>query len=548
MAADWNTRGTTDHSIFEVYAEGEQKKALTAAAKKRARADLLRRSNFYTGTLPLPPSSFDLPVQDEAVMLRIAQAYELIRRFGRVLHVKAFLLEDFARALTLHEQTPMLSAVHVALLRTVSAELEVGDTMIDSLSWGLLDSHNWPELLRKFLLRYAFEEPENDASALTTAIHLQDTEYESLPVRQKVSALELLISHVVGTEIVRGDLGGTPDFESEDLCNQCKEGGDLLCCETCPTVYHIGCTTPPLLELPEEEWYCPECESKRTPGASSAELVDDEAPGMRLYNLGSDRLFRQYYYVGRRIFVETIDNKVVYYSSKEQLDALLTVFEDSRDKEERRLRRRITSHYETIVKHMEFTTEQTKAKMEGADAMAEHAVDLAPNGKQYAIDEYAACSEDAEDAFTVWRRENKDLLSEPEYRQGVKADAESATAAAEAAAAAVAAEESMARMSMEITAELTGATIEELQAKKARLLKEKKVEVKEATNEVTIAMGEEAEQNSWGSILDPLAYPIAPGKARDLTAPRTNDARNCRVFPPFFRSLLPAMPSRVHAL
>ena len=291
VAADPNTRGTADHSIFEAYVEAERKKAPTEAAKKRSRTDLLRRSNLLTGALPLPPSSFDLPVQDTVLALRIAQAYEMIRRFGRILHVKAFLLEDFARALTLFEQTPLLSAVHVALLRTISAELEVGDTMIDSLCWGLLDNHTWPELLRKFLLRYATD--ESDAGALSTAIFLQDSEYKELTMLQKLEAMELLISHVCGTQLVRDDLGGVPDFESDDFCKQCKTGGDLLCCETCPTVYHIGCTNPPLSELPEDDWFCPECENNRTPGASNAELQDDGSFGQRLYHLGSDRLFRQ---------------------------------------------------------------------------------------------------------------------------------------------------------------------------------------------------------------------------------------------------------------
>ncbi len=35
--------------------------------------------------------------------------------------------------------------------------------------------------------------------------------------------------------------------------------GDLLCCETCSAVYHLGCVDPPLAEVPEEDWHCSIC-------------------------------------------------------------------------------------------------------------------------------------------------------------------------------------------------------------------------------------------------------------------------------------------------
>ena len=35
--------------------------------------------------------------------------------------------------------------------------------------------------------------------------------------------------------------------------------GDLLCCETCSAVYHLGCVDPPLAEVPEDDWHCSIC-------------------------------------------------------------------------------------------------------------------------------------------------------------------------------------------------------------------------------------------------------------------------------------------------
>jgi len=35
--------------------------------------------------------------------------------------------------------------------------------------------------------------------------------------------------------------------------------GDLLCCEKCPAVYHLGCLVPALTEVPTGSWFCPVC-------------------------------------------------------------------------------------------------------------------------------------------------------------------------------------------------------------------------------------------------------------------------------------------------
>ena len=44
-----------------------------------------------------------------------------------------------------------------------------------------------------------------------------------------------------------------------EYCRICKDGGDLLCCDTCPSSYHAYCLSPALEEVPEGEWNCPRC-------------------------------------------------------------------------------------------------------------------------------------------------------------------------------------------------------------------------------------------------------------------------------------------------
>ena len=51
---------------------------------------------------------------------------------------------------------------------------------------------------------------------------------------------------------------GPNDFHNE-FCKVCNDGGELLCCDSCPAAYHTFCLNPPLKDVPEEEWMCPRC-------------------------------------------------------------------------------------------------------------------------------------------------------------------------------------------------------------------------------------------------------------------------------------------------
>jgi chromodomain-helicase-DNA-binding protein 4 len=56
------------------------------------------------------------------------------------------------------------------------------------------------------------------------------------------------------------------DDEHMEFCRVCKEGGELLCCDSCPNGYHLQCLDPPLEEPPDEEWTCPRCTCEPMPG------------------------------------------------------------------------------------------------------------------------------------------------------------------------------------------------------------------------------------------------------------------------------------------
>ena len=56
---------------------------------------------------------------------------------------------------------------------------------------------------------------------------------------------------------------GIQEQEEDDhmeFCRVCKDGGELLCCDACPSAYHTHCLNPPLKTIPDGDWHCPRCD------------------------------------------------------------------------------------------------------------------------------------------------------------------------------------------------------------------------------------------------------------------------------------------------
>ncbi|NXS57841.1 TRI66 protein, partial [Brachypteracias leptosomus] len=54
-------------------------------------------------------------------------------------------------------------------------------------------------------------------------------------------------------------------IENEDFCAVCLNGGELLCCDHCPKVFHLSCHVPALLSFPVGEWVCTLCRNPAKP-------------------------------------------------------------------------------------------------------------------------------------------------------------------------------------------------------------------------------------------------------------------------------------------
>ncbi|KAL3841518.1 hypothetical protein ACJMK2_019652 [Sinanodonta woodiana] len=72
---------------------------------------------------------------------------------------------------------------------------------------------------------------------------------------------ELNPSSLPGFNLYNLDVQHDPNDPSEDYCAVCHNGGDLLCCDRCPKVFHLQCHIPVINSSPstQDNWYCTLC-------------------------------------------------------------------------------------------------------------------------------------------------------------------------------------------------------------------------------------------------------------------------------------------------
>ena len=75
---------------------------------------------------------------------------------------------------------------------------------------------------------------------------------------------------------------GIQEQEEDDhmeFCRVCKDGGELLCCDACPSAYHTHCLNPPLSNIPDGDWHCPRCDV-----SPDFPVLDEGAVSLQLIN------------------------------------------------------------------------------------------------------------------------------------------------------------------------------------------------------------------------------------------------------------------------
>ncbi|KAK2580560.1 hypothetical protein KPH14_007689 [Odynerus spinipes] len=304
--------------------------------------------------LILPKSSDDLLVPKELVMPSLS-IYEVLRHFRTLVRLSSFRFEDFCAALMCEDQTNLLAEIHIMLIKALLREEDSQQTHFgpldqkDSVNVSLyfVDSMTWPEVLRS----YVESDKSFDQSVLQV---LTASEYPFTSTEDRIKILQFLTDQFLITNPVREDLLHEGNMHYDDHCRVCHRLGDLLCCETCPAVFHLECVEPPLVDVPTEDWQCSTCKAHKVTGVADC-IPDVEKNGSlcRQEHLGFDRHGRKYWFLARRVFVESEDGEVWYYSTPLQLEELLHCLD--RNEMEVALYRELSDYKDEIVRQMDLT-------------------------------------------------------------------------------------------------------------------------------------------------------------------------------------------------
>ncbi|SPP86933.1 nucleosome-remodeling factor subunit NURF301 isoform X1 [Drosophila guanche] len=305
--------------------------------------------------LDLPDSSEDLSIAN-AHVLRALSIYEVLRRFRHLVRLSPFRFEDFCAALTCDEQSALLTDVHIMLLKAILREEDVQGTHFGPLdqkdtvniSLYLIDAITWPEVLRSYV--------ESDKTFDRQVYDiLSRTEYPYTGIENRLGVLQFLADQFLTANSIRDVMLQEGPIHYDDHCRVCHRLGDLLCCETCPAVYHLECVDPPMSDVPTEDWQCGLCRSHKVSGVIDCVLPQEKHGVLiRHDSLGVDRHGRRYWFIARRIFIEDqMDSSCWYYSTTYKLKLLLHRLDS--EELETRLHAQLTERWEEIERQMILT-------------------------------------------------------------------------------------------------------------------------------------------------------------------------------------------------
>lgn len=172
--------------------------------------------------LDLPASSKDLPLETENLMQAVG-LYEVLRHYRVILRVSPFRFEDFCVALTVDEQTCLLSEVQMALLRALQREEDGNNTTFgpqdikDSINICMLflDAMTWPELIRAYL------DSDKSRDYQKGVPPLSSKDFCDMNVPERLQILQTLIDLFLSSNAVRENILNEGNIPYDDNCRNC---------------------------------------------------------------------------------------------------------------------------------------------------------------------------------------------------------------------------------------------------------------------------------------------------------------------------------------
>ena len=84
------------------------------------------------------------------------------------------------------------------------------------------------------------------------------------------------IIRCIPVEVASSEEEKLDDLTFCEVCHQSNREDRMLLCDGCDRGYHLECLTPPLDEVPIEEWFCPECSQNNQTNAETVKIDVEE--------------------------------------------------------------------------------------------------------------------------------------------------------------------------------------------------------------------------------------------------------------------------------
>ena len=141
------------------------------------------------------------------------------------------------------------------------------DNKVDSQFQGLCSTITTPQTLKQVAIEGngVAEESQDSQAETLTSDEEEPLESTDEHIREDIQKPPILrLKKVTLTDRNNAD---SMTFEKQDAskndsyCWVCHDGGDVLCCDRCPRVFHVQCSGLPKAPEGDEEWFCPVCKN-----------------------------------------------------------------------------------------------------------------------------------------------------------------------------------------------------------------------------------------------------------------------------------------------